>query len=255
VIPLYGSVRRPGIPGWTPATANPIAWWYANSTYVEDATPPVADGDDVVTWLDRSGNVSTLTWNTSKPKYRANGFNTGKPAVEFVNTNDSMGSAPNLVTTHCSGTSKPFSAFFTVQLDSTTSRVQGLMSVTDSAGPSSIQLEINAAGKLRYQMVDTAGNGAVVVGNAAVSTGHHRLGFIYDGAALSAWIDGVLDITAVDAQVGALSLDQMGMGISTYAPTPNALDGMIREAIFLNYAASSSVWNAFRAYSISDSGA
>lgn len=243
-------------PTWTPPSITPLAWQYPNTTYVQDEPyTTIADGETVGRWFDRSGSGSHVIKGAAQATtYRANGWGTGKAAIEFTAVTQGFASGPSAVAVHLSGTNKPFSLFLTLQLDALTAGIQGLFHVTDSASNAEIKFEITGTGCLRLSKRDLIGTGQVVTGTRPLAIGHNRVGFINDAVGTVAlWVGGALDVV-VPAPVGFASFDAHALG-GTDNINPNSVDGMFRELIIAPTAASGADWNNFLAYSYYDSGA
>ncbi len=213
-----------GIGLWTPASlSNLVAWYTADIIYCyEDVAgvDPCEDGDPVAYWKDRSGGGNHLTQSTAGlcPTFHANGWDTGVAAVDFDGGDDvlQITGSPTLITA-MAGSDKPFSVFTTLQID--TIYLDTAICCWDDTTPGSslslVRTDNPGSGRTHYTRTDASGaNGAsnALYGTVEIGTGHVRLGYCFDGAAFTTYVEDQTDIVAASSNVGSLTLNRFRLG-------------------------------------------
>ncbi|HEY3496512.1 MAG TPA: hypothetical protein VGK73_17555 [Polyangiaceae bacterium] len=251
-IPLGGGIANTD---WTPAVElNVLAWYYALAATCWNSGNPASDGETVDEWHDLSAQNSDVEHGAlSDPTLRTSGWASGVPAVEFTAANQGLSSSTTAVALHLSGTNTPFSAMFAVQVDAFAA-TQGLFAVFDSASDACVLFEILTSKKLRFTLIDGSGAAALQTGVMSLVVGHNRIGFAHTGTHLTTWVNGAKDIDNVACAVAGLhTFDGTAIGTSDIAAA-NTLDGMIQEALFVNFACNDGYYQRWRAYSIQNHG-
>jgi hypothetical protein len=230
--------------GWDPSALSPLAWWYASTSYLV-----FAGGSLVSQWRDRSGNGNHVgASGASWPTFDATAWS-GRPALLFDGAASFLTTTSGTLLSAVNGADAPFSAFFTLQLDSAAPE-HGLCQWSDG-GNSLSQLRTNSTGaaeQLRYQRRDSGGTSVTRTGTVTLATEKARLAYIFSGTAITTYVNGTIDLNASACDVGAMAFTEFYLGRSSVGQ----LDGKLPECVVLPYAATAAQWNAYLTYSLAE---
>jgi hypothetical protein len=231
--------------GWTPSALNPLAWWYANASYLV-----FSSGSLVTQWRDRSGNANHVdSSGASWPTFDTTAWS-GRPAMLFDGAASFLRAASGTLLSAVNGADAPFSVFFTLQFN-TAAPDHGLCQWVEVAGNSLSQVRTNSTGsteQTRYQRRDSTGTTVTRTGTASVQTEKSRLAWIFNGTAITTYVNGTLDLNASSCDVGTMAFTEFVLGKSDIGQ----LDGKMPECVVLPYAATAAQWNAYLTYSLSE---
>jgi hypothetical protein len=221
--------------------SGPVAWWSAQSSYVSRV------GANVLTWFDRTGNGNQLSRIGGFPQYESTGgWGVGYPDVMTTGGSDELGNSTGLV-----------------------SRITGAFSVLmtfqnlDVVNPTSVLAWHNAANTQWAAIRTSAATGTLNVertdgvtlvsatGSALLGTGHRRVAVSFDGQRVTTWLDGVLDIVAVNINPGPLSLGRLSL---SWPGLFAAADARFTEVRIFSSAIAPSVVAAYQTSSLADWG-
>jgi hypothetical protein len=231
--------------GWTPASLTPLGWWYASTSYLV-----FSSGSLVSQWRDRSGNGNHVTSvGASWPEYSPTAWS-GRPALLFDGVVSFLSTSTGTIISAVNGADAPFSAFFTLQFD-TAAPEHGLCQWIEVSGNSLSQVRTNSTGsteQARYQRRDSVGTSITRTGTASVQTEKARLAYIFNGTAITTYVNGTLDLSASSCDVGTMAFTEFTLGKSDIGQ----LDGKLPECVILPYAATAAQWNAYLNYSLTE---
>lgn len=231
---------------WTPAELSPLAWYTAGPAWCFSdlaGTVPCVDGDRVALWRSRAltpGNDLAQPTLSARPFYRATGWNSSSPTVEWTgtqflyNTTGSIASYPN--------SSVPLSTLWTADVTDT-GAIKTAAEWTAQPGLGSIySLYITAAELLQLGTSATTST----IGSHSVA-GAHRFGTFYQAiAGMKSDVDQAADIDAPGFDMNVGGLNQFVMGLAWTGGSPFA--GKVQEAVFVSSYVESS-WPYYYAYS------
>lgn len=168
----------------------------------------------VTNWADLSGNGNDFQQATgiNQPAFEAAGFN-GRPSVLFDGTNDVMTCSSSLAATLPGGTDTPFSLYIEGQFVTTSSATPVMWSGgRSSAANPTIDLFYNNTGTVwTVNKRDDAGTLVSVTGGTR-DTNRHLFEIHHTGIAVTLVVDGVDIFTDSAQNVGAMTLDRLGLG-------------------------------------------